>query len=113
MIWLQEPSESSPPVPCSKGPAPPSVTRSSTPPPVGTGEVSVQGTVTSAELDPILTDDPDTVIVGDPTVVILGPAGGGTGPELPAPTVTVFTPVDGTVITEPTTVTATLDEENR
>ena len=75
--------------------------------------MSVQGTVTSAELDPILTDNPDTVTVGDPTVVILGPAGGGTGPELPAPTVTVFTPVDGTVITEPTTVTATLDEENR
>lgn len=70
--------------------------------------IAVQASVTSNELGDQLSDDPSTPVIGDPTVLMLAPSGGGTGPELPGPTVEDFTPADGLVITEPTEVSATL-----
>lgn len=80
--------------------------RLANPLPAGTTSIVVTGTVSSDQLDPIVTDDPQTVADGDPSSVPVGdPAG---NPELPGPTASSVSPADGQRIAVPTTVTATL-----
>lgn len=74
--------------------------------PAGVTSISAFGTVTSAELEPLRTDDPSTFDVGDVTRLPIGDET--SDPERPAPTVSALTPADGLVVTEPVDVTATL-----
>ncbi len=74
--------------------------------PAGVTSISAFGTVTSAELEPLRTDDPSTFDVGDVTRLPIGDEAN--DPERPAPTVSALTPADGLVVTEPVDVTATL-----
>lgn len=75
------------------------------PVPAGVSRITVNGTVTSAELDPIPTDDPSTITVGDGSVVVIG---GGTGGEDTGPTTSAVSLAPGTRLAMPTTVTADL-----
>ncbi|HEX8581696.1 MAG TPA: hypothetical protein VF640_05190, partial [Acidimicrobiales bacterium] len=80
--------------------------------PAGVTSLAAQGRITSAELQPILTDDPHTNEEADVTVVALrvpgGGSGGGGGNGLPAPTVGGLEPPAGTILSAPTPVAATL-----
>lgn len=80
--------------------------RLGSPLPAGTTAIRAQGTVTSSELDPVTTDDPQTVEVGDITVMPIG--GDGTNPEIPGAAVGVVSPAEGAIVTAPTRVTTTL-----
>ncbi len=80
--------------------------RLGSPLPAGTTTIRAQGTLTSTELDPIPTDDPQTVEVGDATVIPIG--GDGTNPQLPATSVSGLSPADGARVATPTPVTATI-----
>jgi len=72
------------------------------------GSVSVQGTVTSATLAPVLTDDPATATVGDPTITELAGGPGGPDDQSSGPTVESCTLADGQTVTEPTALACTL-----
>ncbi|MEO5662756.1 MAG: RHS repeat-associated core domain-containing protein [Nocardioides sp.] len=80
--------------------------RLGSPLPAGTTSIRAQGTLTSDQLDPITTDDPQTVTVGDATDIPIGSDGG--NPELPAATVGDLSPADGARIATLTDVAATL-----
>jgi RHS repeat-associated protein/uncharacterized repeat protein (TIGR01451 family) len=74
--------------------------------PEGVVSVTNQATVTSAELPSIVSDDPEAPGAADPTITPVGPtagSGGGGGGEA-KPTIAAPTPADGTVVTEPTTI---------
>ena len=62
----------------------------------------------SAELTPVVSDDPDAPGVADPTITPVGPTagggGGGGGGDLARPSIGAPTPTDGTVVTEATTI---------
>ena len=72
--------------------------------------ISNQATVTSDQLDPILSDDPEGPGAADPTLTAVvgtgGGGGGGGGGELSHPSIGATAPADGTVITVPTNVAA-------
>ena len=74
--------------------------------PDGLTALVTRGTVTSDQLDPIHTDDPQTVTVGDGTSIPIGSAGG--NPELPGATVSGLSLADGARVATPTPLTATL-----
>jgi hypothetical protein len=84
--------------------------------PSGTSQISVQGTVGSAELADLLTDDPASFVFGDATVLPVGSAGsggsGGTGgggvPGVPGPEIGQLSLDEGAVLTEPSPLTTTL-----
>ncbi len=83
----------------------------SNPVPSGLTAVSAQGTVTSDELADLLTDDPHTVTLGDATVITIGAGSGGGGggvPGVPGPAIGTVSPAEGTIITEPVDIGATL-----
>jgi uncharacterized repeat protein (TIGR01451 family) len=81
--------------------------------PAGVTQVSTQSTVTSNELPPVLSDDPDQPGVADPTVNdVYSDDGGSGGGTTTGPTVTAFTPADGTVITEPVDIHATVTPQS-
>lgn len=75
------------------------------PVPAGVTRITVGGTVTSAELDPIPTDDPSTITVGDGSIVVIG---GGANGENTGPTTSEVSIGAGTRLAVPTTVTADL-----
>ena len=75
--------------------------------PEGVVSVTNQATVTSAELPSIVSDDPEAPGAADPTITPVGPtagSGGGGGGGEAKPTIAAPTPADGTVVTEPTTI---------
>ena len=74
--------------------------------PAGVSAIVARGTVTSDQLEPVLTDDPQTVTAGDGTSLPIGGVGG--DPEFPGPTAGAVTPVEGAIVTQPTHVTTTL-----
>lgn len=74
--------------------------------PAGTTSIRAVGTVTSDQLDPIQTDDPQTVDVGDGTDISIGDPG--SNPEVPVASVGTISPAAGTMITAPTRVTTTI-----
>lgn len=74
--------------------------------PPGVTEVELQATVTSNELDPITSDDPDTFEVGDGTVIAIGGSGGPS--EIPGPEVGPILPEDGVIATEPVEISTVL-----
>ena len=74
--------------------------------PAGVSAIVARGTVTSDQLEPVLTDDPQTVTAGDGTSLPIGGVGG--DPEFPGPKAGAVTPVEGTIVTQPTHVTTTL-----
>jgi RHS repeat-associated protein/uncharacterized repeat protein (TIGR01451 family) len=79
--------------------------------PAGFTAVTAQGTVASNELADLLTDDPHTVALADATVITVGAGSGGGGggvPGVPGPTIGTVSPAEGTVITEPIDISATL-----
>lgn len=80
--------------------------RVANPLPAGVAAIVARGTITSDQLDPVVTDDPQTVTVGDGTSLPIGGVGG--DPEFPGAEATDLTPAEGTIVTEPTHVTATL-----
>ena len=80
--------------------------RLASPLPAGTSAIRTVGTVTSDQLDPIQTDDPQTVTVGDGTDIPIG--GPGADPEVPGASVGAIAPADGAMITAPTRVTTTI-----
>ena len=70
--------------------------------PEGVTAITNQATVTSAELGPIVSDDPLAPGATDPTVTPVGPtSGGGGGGTTGGPTVGPLSPADGTVVTAP------------
>jgi RHS repeat-associated protein/uncharacterized repeat protein (TIGR01451 family) len=74
--------------------------------PVGVATLAAQGTVTSAELSPQLTDDPTTPPYRDATVINVD--SGQSANLTPGPTVSSLSVNDGDRITVPTKLTATL-----
>jgi RHS repeat-associated protein/uncharacterized repeat protein (TIGR01451 family) len=74
--------------------------------PEGVVSVTNQATVSSTELPQIVSDDPEAPGAADPTVNPVGPTsgGGGGGGGEARPTIGTPTPADGTVLTEPTTI---------
>ncbi len=81
--------------------------------PEGVVSVTNQAMVTSTELAPIVSDDPEAPGAADPTVTPVGPTagsggGGGGGEGLAKPTIDAPTPADGTTVTEPTTISTTI-----
>jgi RHS repeat-associated protein/uncharacterized repeat protein (TIGR01451 family) len=68
--------------------------------------ISAQAEVTSDQLAAVLSDDPATAEVGDPTVLPVGQAPG--EPDRNGPVIGDVTPADGTVVTEPVHIQATL-----
>ncbi|WP_299927059.1 RHS repeat-associated core domain-containing protein [uncultured Nocardioides sp.] len=80
--------------------------RVANPLPAGVTTLTATGTITSDQLDPIVTDDPRTVTVGDGTSIPIG--GSGADPELPGPTVGDVSLTEGTIVTEPVQVRTTL-----
>ena len=74
--------------------------------PAGVAAIVARGTVTSDQLDPVVTDDPQTVALGDGTSLPIGGVGG--DPEFPGPTAGDVQPAEGAMVTQPTHVTATL-----
>lgn len=77
--------------------------------PEGMNGISNQANVTSDQLDPVLSDDPEGPGATDPTITAVvgtGGGGGGGGGELAHPSIGTTSPGDGTVITEPTDVSA-------
>ena len=76
--------------------------------------IANQATVTSDQLGPILSDDPEAPGAADPTRTAVvgtnpGGGGGGGGGVVSRPSIGTATPADGTIVTEPVTVTATID----
>ena len=71
--------------------------------PAGTTSIRTVGAVTSDQLDPIQTDDPQTVTVGDGTDIPIGDPGA--NPEVPGATLGAISPTDGAMVTAPTRVT--------
>ena len=87
------------------------VSTAATPPDVAA--VTNQGTVTSAELPPVLTDDPDRPGIADPTSAPVyaggsGGGGGGGGAGGACATISGPLPADGATITGPAPVGATI-----
>lgn len=80
--------------------------RIASPLPAGVSTVSVSGSVTSDNLDAVTTDDPSTYEVGDSTSVPIGDPR--QDPEKPGPVVGDTSPLDGTVVTAPTTISTSL-----
>ena len=79
--------------------------------PEGVASVSNQATVTSTELAAILSDDPGQPGATDPTTTPVGPTaggGGGGGGGEARPVIEAPSPADGTVVTEPVTITSTI-----
>ena len=79
--------------------------------PEGINGISNQATVTSDQLAPVLSDDPEGPGATDPTftaAVGTGGGGGGGGGELAHPNIGETAPADGTVITEPTAISAVI-----
>ncbi|HEX8001346.1 MAG TPA: LamG-like jellyroll fold domain-containing protein [Mycobacteriales bacterium] len=75
--------------------------------PASVDRTTNQATVTSAELDPVLSDDPLADGSADVTVAPASPAGGtGTGGAATGPDVSAMAPADGSVVTEAVDVTA-------
>ena len=74
--------------------------------PTGVTAITTSGTVTSDQLDPIRTDDPQKVTVGDGTTIPIG--GDGSNPEIPGATVSSLSPKDGDRVASPTPVAATV-----
>lgn len=69
--------------------------------------ITTQAHVSSNELGPVVSDDPTSFDVGDGTIVPIG-GGGGTDPEVPAPTIDALSIDEGAILAEPTTLTTTL-----
>jgi RHS repeat-associated protein/uncharacterized repeat protein (TIGR01451 family) len=74
--------------------------------PAGVLTISAAGTVTSDQIEPIRTDDPQTVDVGDGTTIPIGGDGGST--DVPLASVSDLEPVDGARIATPTDLSATV-----
>jgi RHS repeat-associated protein len=76
--------------------------------PDGVTAIANQATVTADGLDPVLSDDPTAPGAADPTVTPVGPTAGGGGTSGAGPTAGAFAPADGTIVTTPVTLAATL-----
>ena len=74
--------------------------------PAGVTAIVTRGLVSSDQLDPVPTDDPQTVEAGDASTLPIGdPA---TDPEKPRPGIAPPSPGEGTVVTEPVQIRAGL-----
>ncbi|HEY0639430.1 MAG TPA: PKD domain-containing protein [Pseudonocardiaceae bacterium] len=77
----------------------------------GIGAISAQARLTADQLASQLSDDPATAEVGDPTVLLVGRLGGGGpggGEQGNGPAIGEVVPAEGTIVTQPVHVTATL-----
>lgn len=74
--------------------------------PTGVRTISASGTVTSDQLEPLHTDDPQTVDVGDGTAIPIGDDGAST--DVPSASVSALEPADGARVATPTDLSATV-----
>ncbi|WP_460715036.1 RHS repeat-associated core domain-containing protein [Nocardioides dilutus] len=77
----------------------------------GISAVSVQAEIRGDQISPQLSDDPATAELEDPTVLPVGTTGGGGtygGQDGTGPAIGSFAPAEGTIVTEPVHITATL-----